>query len=188
MTTLHGIKIIVYTFNSQELQKFLEELHVFFDAILYAGGMSIRAYLYKNCFIMYLWYDTCQSGQSGKKEAIEGYNALLQEKILPTYSSFFIEFYMHHWHLRDFQKEGHHIGSRFVGDHSLMDLCKDLDTCVDISSYYMSLNEDEKVPLQETDWRPGMPIGKYLSQYGKKESAWNPTKQINWGVCQIEDD
>lgn len=195
MGTLHAIKVIVYTANMQQLQAFLEELQVYFDAIPYAY-MDIRALLYKTCFVMYLSYERTGMGKAVKDEAIREYKSMIQNQILPKYPSFFVEFYMHHWHLRDYKKESHHMGTEFLGEDSLLSVCSQIQKFVDISMYYYTLNHrDEEYEenvhrpiLKDTDWRPGIPIRKYLAEHGKEQNERNPFFSISWQSCQIEDD
>jgi hypothetical protein len=188
MTTLHAIKIIVYSANKQQLQAFIEELHSYFDAIPHAYSMSIRALVFKTCFVMYLSYERTGCGKHVKDEAIADYTSMIQSRILPKYPSFFVEFYMHHWHLRDYKKESHAMGTEFLLDDSLYSVCAEVKNYVDISNYFYSLNRHEPIELKETDWRPGMPLDKYLVSHGKSENEWNPFFATNWQSCQIEDD
>lgn len=188
MGTLHGIKLIVYTLNDKELQAFLEKLDKYFHAIRPAHGISIRALLYKHCFVLYLSYERVGMGKAVKDEAIREYTKLIQETLAVKYPSFFIEFYMHHWHLRDYKKESHAMGATFLEEGCLQDVYSYLDKYADLSPYFYSLNEHMNWPLKDSDWKPGMSIRSYFSTYAKKEDQWNPMKQTNWNVCQIEDD
>lgn len=188
MGTLHGIKIIVYTMNTEQLQQFLEELHLYFDAIPLAYSVDVRALLYKHCFLLYLDYERTGMGKAVKDEAIAEYKKMFEEKVLPKYPSFFLEFYMHHWHLRGYKKESHYMGPEFAQETSLSEICKHFDTYADLTRYYYTLNEHTKVTLRDEDWKPGIPIQKYFAKYGKKDFSWNPLSQTDWNVCQIEDD
>lgn len=193
MGTLHAIKVIVYTANKQQLQAFLEELHLYFDAIPYAHGMSICALLYKTCFVMYLIYERTGCGKAVKESAIRDYQNIITQQILPKYPSFFMEFYMHHWHLRDYKKESHAMGTEFCMEDSLVSVCTDIQKFVDISKYYTTLNNPNKeyephAQLQDTDWIPGIPIGKFLAEHGTQQNERNPFNLVNWQSCQIEDD
>lgn len=188
MGTLHGIKLIVYTLNLKELQAFLEKLDLYFHAIPAAYGMDIRVLLYKTCLIVYLSYERTGMGKAVKDEAIREYTTLIQETLVVKYPSFFIEFYMHHWHLRDYKKESHAMGATFLEEGCLQDVCSNLDKYADVSAYFYSVNGHIKGQLKDSDWKPGMSIRTYFSTYAKKEDQWNPMKQTNWNVCQIEDD
>jgi hypothetical protein len=188
MGTLHAIKLVVYTLNSKELQAFLEKLDKYFHAIPCAHGMDIRAILYKTCFVMTLSYERTGMGKAVKDEAILDYTKLIQETLIQKYPSFFIEFYMHHWHLRDYKKESHAMGATFLESGCLQDVCSNLDKYIDLSPYYYSVNEHVHSNLKDHNWRPGMSLKTFFSTYATKEQQGNPMKETNWSICQIEDD
>jgi hypothetical protein len=205
MTTLHSIKVVVYSRNTKHLQKYLERLGEFFDAIPYAGDPYILVYAFPNCIVLILTYERTGCGQYVKDRAIEEYKQVIETRILKEFPSFFVEFFMHHWHLRNYKKEAQFIGTQcFMHTESLgqTEIFKNLTRGVEISKYFNYVNrmssryntEPNDIELTEDDWEPGKSITAYLKQHGKEmefpkiTGPDDPRAENTLTECMIEDD
>ena len=205
MTTIHGIKVVVYSRNTKHLQKYVEKLGEFFDAIPGAGDPYIKVLVFPYCIVLILTYERTGCGKYVKDRAIERYKETMQQDILKEFPSFFIEFYMHHWHLRNYKKEAQFVGPQCFMNDECMGQCqifRNLTKGVDISKYFEHLNnqtskwscEKKEITLTDDDWQPGVNLQSYLNKYGTPMEfpviigPDDPRSVNTLTECMIEDD